>query len=141
MRTFFSLIGAGLVFAALSGAVLSWDGSVYLFNVLNEQQPFAANDRFINVLLHWPVVLGSRLTSNIVVLQTLLGLMYVTIPLTALALCWWVVRDGARELFVWPALAIGLGMLPGIFQFVAEANIVVFLFWPVVLAIVLSTLR
>lgn len=135
MRTFFGLMGIGVVFAALCGAALSWNGSVYLFQILDTQSPFVAQYRFINIHLHLPVLLVSNFTSNIIVLQTVFGLVYAAIPVIALALSWWIIRDRARFLFVWAAFGIGFGTLPGQFYFIAEANVTLQLFWPVLLAI------
>jgi hypothetical protein len=141
MRTYFGLTAIALVIAALCGAALSWDGSVYLFQVLDKQAPFVPHNRLINVPLHLPVLLASRLTSDLGLLRPIFGLSYVAVPLVALALCWWVVRERGRALFAWAALGIGLGTLPGQFIFVSEANIAVHLFWPVVLAILVRMPR
>lgn len=135
MRSYFGVMAIGLVFAALCGAALSWDGSGYLFETLDKQVPFVPNGRLITVPLLLPVLLVSHVTANPDVLQAIFGVTYAAIPLGALAASWWVVRDGARSLFVWAALAIGLGMLPGQFFFVAEANIALQLFWPILLAL------
>lgn len=135
MRTFFILISLALIIAALCGAALSWDGSAYLFQILDKQAPFTPNDRLINIPLHIPVLLVSRWTNNLAILRFVFGLIYVAIPAAVLALSWWIVRRDVRSLFVWPALGIGLGMLPGQFFFVSEANIATQLFWPLALAI------
>jgi hypothetical protein len=138
---FFGLIAVGLAFAVCCGAALSWDGSLYLLQVLDAQAPFVANGRLITWLLHWPVVVASWFTDDLSRLQLFFGLMYAAIPLLALATSWWVVRGRAPQLFVWAALGIGLGTLPGQFFFVAEATLTVQLMWPVLLAILVGMRR
>ncbi|RIK39971.1 MAG: hypothetical protein DCC55_16490 [Chloroflexi bacterium] len=135
MKAYFNLTAIGLFIAAFCGAALSWDGATYLFHLLDEQRPFIPNHRLINIPLQWPVLVSSRFTSDITVLRTIFGLSYVTVPLVALALSWWVVRHQARSLFVWAALGVGFATLPGQFLLVSEANIAIQLFWPIVLAI------
>jgi hypothetical protein len=141
LSTYFVLAGIGLVVAALSGAALSWDGSVYLFQLLDEQKPFSPHYRFINVVLQAPILLLSQVTSDLTILRTAFGLVYTSTPLLALAASWWVVRRTAPTLFVWAAFGIGFGLLPGQFGFIAEALLAVMLFWPVGLAILLGMHR
>ena len=135
------LIIMALCFAALCGGGLSWDGSGILFETLDKQIPFTTHLRLISVPLQLPVLLASRITDNPTILQTLFGLSYAAIPLVALSASWWVVRDRAPWLIVWPALGIGLGTLPGQFDFTSEAIIALQLFWPVLLALLLGMQR
>lgn len=129
------LIAGGLVLAGISGAGLSWDGSYMLFRILDSQAPFVAHNRWIVIPFHWLVLLSRRLTSNVTVLGILFGLVYVFIPILALAASWWVVRKSERSMFVWPVLGIGLGTLPGQFMLTTESTMAVQLFWPLLLAI------
>lgn len=137
LRPFWALIGVGLLFAAWSGAVLAWDGSVYLFQILDTQTPFVVDNRLVSVPLHLIVLLANNFTANITVLQTVFGLAYAAIPFAALAASWWIVGERQRHLFVWAAFGIGLATLPGQFNFVAEAYIALQLAWPIVLAVLL----
>lgn len=141
VRTFWGLIAAGLGIAAFGRAGVSWDGSVYLFNLLNDQRMFAPHSRYINLLLQWPVLLLSAVAGNTALLQIGIGLIYAALPLAALATCWWIARRDAPSLFVWAALGIALVMLPGVFNVVAEANIAIWLFWPLVLAVLIGIPR
>ncbi len=138
MTVFFALVGAGLLIAALSGAALSWDGGHYLFNILDRRAPFILHDRAIVVPLHLLVLLAQHATENMYVLRLIFGLADFSIPLVALGLSWFMVRDHAPALFMWPAFAIGLATLPGQLYVGTEATIAVQLFWPVLLAIVLG---
>lgn len=141
MRSFFGIMAVGLIFAALCHAALAWDGAIYLFEVLDNQRPYMPQQRLINWPLDWPIILISRVTSDLPFLATTFGLIYVTFQLSLLAAAWWVVRDKARTLFFWAALGLGLGMLPGQFYFVAEGNLTVQLAWPLVLAILTGIRR
>src|ERR1700754_3837231 len=141
LSAYFLLAGVGLFVAAFSGAALAWDGSVYLFQLLDDQRPFVPHYRLINIVLQAPVLILSMLTGDLAVLRAAFGLVYASIPLLALAASWWVVRQFAPELFVWAALGIGFGMLPGQFNFVAEALLSVLLFWPLGLAILVGLRR
>lgn len=140
LRLYFSLILLALVVASVSGAGLAWDGSYVLFKVLDTQAPFVVHNRWFVVPLQWPVLLASGYTSDLTILQSVFNLAYGLIPLIALAACWWIVRDKAPSLFVWPALGIGLVTLPGQLCFVSDANITLQLFWPIMLG-VLTGLR
>jgi len=141
MRAYFGLTAVGLIVAALCGAALSWDGSGYLFETLDKQVPFIPNGRLITLPLLLPVLLVSRVTANLGILQVIFGLTYAAVPLGALAASWWVVRDSARPLFVWAVFSIGLGMLPGQFNMTAEANVALQLFWPILLALLVGMRR
>jgi hypothetical protein len=137
MRFYFGLIIAALGFAAVSGAAMAWDGSYMLFKILDLQSPVPAHGRLVNVPFHWMVLLANRFTSDLSILQTVFALVYAAIPFMALALSWWVVRGYAEPLFIWVALGVGFGTLPGQLGFVNEALFAILLFWPIMLAILL----
>jgi hypothetical protein len=141
LSSYFLLAAVGLVVAALSGAALTWDGSLYLFQLLDDQRPFAPHYRFINYVMQTPVLVLSAVTGDLTVLRTAFGLVYAAVPFLALVTSWWVVRRTAPTLFVWAALGIGFGMLPGQFAFIAEAMLAVLFFWPLGLAILLGLER
>lgn len=138
MKVVFGLMSGALLIAVIAGAALSWDGSAYLFEMLDKQAPFTPNNRLINVPLQLPVLFVNRFTDNLFLLETIFGLMYVLVPLVALVAAWWITRRQAPSLFVWAVFGIGLGTLPGQFLLVAEANMVLQLYWPIVFAILLG---
>jgi hypothetical protein len=105
MRLYFGLIIVALGFAAVSGAPLSWDGNYILFKIVDLQPPFLPHNRLINIPLHWLVLLTSRMTGGLSILQTAFGLVHAAIPLIALAISWWKVRGYAEPPFIWAALA------------------------------------
>lgn len=137
MRFYFALTAIALIIAGLAGAALSFDGSTYLYGILESQAPHAPNDRYIYIPLHLPVLLADRYTDGLAIVRAVFGLVYAAIPITALLLCWWVVHDQARHLFIWPAISIGLGTLPGQFYLVSEGMYVAQLAWPIVLSLLL----
>jgi len=141
MRLYFGLISIALVVAALSGAALSWDGCYYLFKVLDSGQPFIPPNRYLGYVLQLSTLAVRVLTDDLTILQTVFGLTYAVVPLLALAACWWVVRRDAPALFIWPALSIGVGLLPGIFFLTAGGVQAVALFWPVLLGTLLGLPR
>lgn len=106
-----------------------------MFKIVDLQSPVPAHDRLVNIPLHWMVLLANRFTSDRSVLQTVYGLVYAAIPFMALALSWWVVHGYAEPLFIWVALGVGFGTLPGQLCFACEALFAILLFWPIILAI------
>lgn len=138
---FFGLIGGGLIFAALSRAALTWDGSYILFKALDSQTPFIAHGRWFTVILQLPALLLSKVTDNMTLLGIVFSLCYAAIPFIALLLAWWVVRRVNPGLFVWAAFGIALVSLPGQFFFVSEALLALQLSWPFLLAFMVGVRR
>lgn len=141
MRLYFSLTAVALIVAALCGAALSWDGSYYLFKTLDDQVPLAPHGRVTDTLLQAPVVLVSHYVGDMAVLRAVFGLIYAAIPLVTLAASWWIVRKRAPILFVWAALGIEVGTLPGQLSLTSEGIQVIQLFWPILLSIILRVPR
>lgn len=135
MRLYFGLTASALLFGVACRAPLAWDGSWYLFNILNAQTPYVPFGRFITIPLHYPVVLASTVTSDLRILGTVFGLVYIAIPMTALIASWWIVRPYAPSLFLWAALGLGVGTLPGQLLFASEGIQAVQLFWPILLSV------
>ena len=134
MRLYIALTGVALAIAAVCGAPLAWDGSYYLVKVLDTQGLWMPHNRLSNILLQWPVLLASHVTDNLAILRLTFALPYLATPLVAVAAGWWIVRRPSPDLFVWAALGIGLGTLPGQFNMNSEDLQAVQLFWPVLLA-------
>lgn len=130
-----ALVALTSLTAAFAGLPLAWDGSYFLFRVLNEQSPLLTNvhNRLLLGILTFPVFLASQLTENFGILRFVFSLSYAAVPFVALACCWIVVRR-RPDLFVWPTLGICVALLPGSVLFVSEALIVAELSWPLLLA-------
>ncbi len=141
MKLFFVLVSLALIVGAVAGGALLWDGSYYLYKALDTNVPYVPHGRLINIPLQWPVILISHFVTDINVLKLIFGLVYALVPLSSLLLSWWIVKDEKPELFVWCALGIGFGTLMLQLSFIAEAIIVIQLFWPVMLAIVIRPRR
>ncbi len=126
----------GVVAAFATRLALSWDGSYFLVDVLDQGKPVMLHRRPTMMLFQVPAWLGSLVTSNTRVLGFLFTLPYVLVPLVALGLSWLVVRGTRPALIVWPAIGIGLITLPGQAFFVSESVIAAQFVWPLVLALI-----
>jgi hypothetical protein len=143
MRLYFAFIVLALLVAALSGVGLAWDGGFTLYSILDSQSPQISYDRFTQIPLHWLLVQLSHVTSDLNILRTSFGLGYALLSLLALAASWWIVRtsEDRRPLFIWAALGIGLGTLPGQVCVVCQAMTSVQLFYPIFLSILIRMPR
>ncbi len=134
-------VALGLVVAVFCGAALSWDGSGLLFQVLDTRAPVVPHQRWIHIIMQAPSLLASGLSGNLVAAELLYGATWALLPLGGLIASWWIVRERRPELFVWPILSIGIGLLPGMFNLTAEANAALVLCWPLMLATIVGLRR
>ncbi|CAG0927119.1 hypothetical protein TFLX_00364 [Thermoflexales bacterium] len=141
MKFFFAVVAIALIFGAMVGGAILWDGSYYLYKALDTGEPYAPHGRFINVPLQWPVIWASQVIGDVNVLKTLFGLMYALVPLGSLLIAWWIVRRSQPALFIWAALGVGFGTLMLQLTFIAEAILVLHLFWPVLLGLLVPPRR
>lgn len=141
MKIFFGLVSLAFFGIALSGAALAWDGSYYLFELLDQREPFIAHNRLVAFPFQMIVLLASYVTNDVSILKMVFGLAYALVPILSMAAAWWIVRKNTRPLFVWAVLGIGLGTLPGLLPLFAEAIMVVQLFWPILLGILVPPRR
>lgn len=141
VKTCLSLMAAAFIIIGLSDAALAFDGSTYLYSVLENQRPHTPNNRLVNLPLHVPVLMAAHVTSNMATLRLVFGLTYAAIPLIALSLSWWVVRERAPWLFVWPMIGFGLVILPGQFYLISEGIFSLQLAWPVALSVLVGLPR
>lgn len=137
MRIFFGAIIFALSVAAISGAVLAWDGSFQFLSALASQSPYIPHNRLMVLFPQGLLLLISQVTHSFIVLQSLFGLVYVAITVTSLYVSWLILRERAPWLFIWVAFGLGLGTLPGQFPMYSEATLVVHLFWPLFLIMLL----
>ena len=61
----FVVAGFGALYGALSNMAVSWDGSYYLFNTLESQQPFEPHLRFVNAITQAPTLIAQRFTDQL----------------------------------------------------------------------------
>lgn len=143
MRSYFALIGLGLIVTAVAGVGLAWDGGYALFNILDTQSPNVAYGRYTQLPLHWIVIQASHLSANLPFLRITFGIVYASLTFLALVASWWIVRDReySSPLFLWAALGIGLGTLPGQVCAVCQSIVSVQLFYPILLAILIGIPR
>jgi hypothetical protein len=129
------VLTAGSVLAvALANVPLAWDGSYFLFTVLNDQQTLLIYHRRVESVLTAPVVAAAAVTDDVSVLRTVFCVMYAAVPLVAIGCSWAVVRRRRPDLFVWPIIGIALALLPGRAVAFAESLIAAQLIWPLMLA-------
>jgi hypothetical protein len=127
----------GALTAAVSGVALSWDGSAYLFNALDSQQPFVPHGRVVDVLIQAPTLLAQTFTDRLGILRLVFGLSYLSIPVLALLASFIVVRRKPR-MFIWPVLAVCVATLPGQVNPSSEALQSSQLIWPILLAAIVG---
>jgi hypothetical protein len=137
VRLYFILVAGALIVAAICGDALAWDGSYYLFETLDNQTPYAPHGRLHDLLLNLPALEASHLIQDFTIIRLVFNLSYIILPLATLAASWLIVRKRAPALFVWPALAIGLGTLPGQISLTSEGIQAAQLGWPILLATLL----
>jgi len=142
----FSVREVQLVFAILvltasvetwGRVVEAWDGSNYLFSILEYRSAFAPHHRATDDVVQWFVSqVVIKAVSNVAVVELAFGLTYALIPVASIGLCWWIVRRHEMTLILWPLLAMAATATGLIFQ-VSEVSVMTWMAWPVVcLAIV-----
>jgi len=136
---FFALVATALIWAALCGDPLSWDGAFVFFVTLDRQFPFFDRGRAINAVLETPLLAVSHFSNNFTILRAVFCICYASVPGLGLALSWIICRERRPALFIWPALSISLAMLPGQFNFNSEAFMAASFAWPVFLAGLIGT--
>ena len=141
LRACFGPLALGYLVAIICGAALAWDSGGIFFQMLDMQAPVTPNQRWLNAIVQAPALLASNFSDNLGLLGFVFGVTWALLPLGALAASWLIVRCRAPELFLWPVLTIGLGLLPGIFYLGTEANIALMLAWPIFLATLLGVSR
>lgn len=124
-----------------TGLHFIWDGSYQFTRTLLDQSPFFHETRFHSWLLWWPTVWLSHFTDHIPTLGFIYGLPFALAPAAGLLLSWWIVRQRAPWLILWPALGITAGTLPGQVFIINDSILQQHLFWPVFLGLLLPLTR
>lgn len=125
------LIGA--VAASASRMALSWDGSNYLFQILDRRQPWVPYQRYALYPLEAPTLLADALTDNVSAISFVFSATYALVPVLAL----WLSRIASNrrpEYFAWCAVGIAL-TLPAQAFMVSEAVVAVQLWWPLLVLV------
>lgn len=138
MKLFFAAIALAFVVLVVYVGPLSWDGGWILFSILDSGAPARYADRLISLPLHSVVLAAARLTDDLRVIMRVFSSIYAGMPVVGLTLSWCVVRRVNPRAFIWPALGIGLGTLPGQFNFLSDSIMALNLFWPVYVWILCS---
>lgn len=133
----FAVAVVGAVAAGALNVALSWDGSYYLFNVLESGQPFTPHQRLVNAITQGPTLLAQHFTDRMDVLRLVFGVSYMILPIIALLACFVVVRR-RPAMFVWAVIGICLATLPGQVNASSEAIQVAQMIWPLLLAAIVG---
>jgi len=124
-----SLAAAAFVVAAFCLASLTWDGSYYLLQTLQDGAPMVPHRRWINWALLQPVLWARPMASAPVELAVIHGLMCSLLPLLSLAACLLMLRGEYARLRFWAVLGILLAPLPGQIVLVGEVTPALQLGW------------
>ena len=138
-RGFFVTTAVAFALLGASGSALSFDGSTYLYGLLERQALFTPHDRYVSVPMQCIVLLLCHLTSDLALLRAMYGLTYATIPLLALGMSWQLLKRRAPNVFIWPVFGIAFGSIWMQFHFTAESLMAVQLSWPLLIAMAVGT--
>lgn len=69
-----SIISIGFIILGLSGAAALWDGGYFLFHILNDQEPFIANNRFYLLPIQLITIAVDTVTNNAALSQSIYSL-------------------------------------------------------------------
>lgn len=139
----FAVFTSGLLVAAVLGLPLAWDSSAYLYQLLASGSPFTPHGRLIDVPLQAPALLVAKADPgpDLTGARLAFALAYAAVPAIAILSCWWILHGRNTALLLWPALGIGMTLLPGLANFGSEAMIAVELSWPILCAATIGIRR
>jgi hypothetical protein len=122
------------IVAAVAGTARTWDGSFYLFHLLERKKALSIHHRVGVVPLQWPALVAQRFTSSPGALAGALSAGYASVPILSLLGSWLLVRRRSPRLFVWASVGILVCLGAGqVFQ-ISEALVLCQLSWPLLLA-------
>lgn len=130
-----SILGLTVAYACWCRAPLIWDGACQLNSTLIRQVPYHYLTRFHSYLLWWPTVWASRFTTNITALSTIFGLPFLLAPVAAVGISWWLVKNDAPHLIIWPIFGVCAGSLPGQIFVINDSIFQLNLFWPILVSV------
>lgn len=121
-----------LFFVTVVRLPLMWDGSYYVFRILDEGRPFVVYDRYSVVPLHLPTLLVGRLSGSVDAASYVFSFTYALVPVLAAALAWYWHRN-VRTALLWSIIGITVSVLPAQAFSTSEAVIATQLWWPLFL--------
>jgi hypothetical protein len=126
------------IVAGVAGTARTWDGSFYLFHLLERKRALSIHHRVGVIPLQWPALVAQRFTSRPGVLAGALSAGYASVPILSLVGSWLLVRRRAPRLFVWASVGtlvcVGAGQ---VFQ-ISEAIVLCQLAWPLLFAVLIG---
>jgi hypothetical protein len=138
VQIFFALVLLGLGIAVISDAPLAFDAASHFFLLLDHHQFVVHHHRFINIPLQIPMLAATWLTQNARVFRLIYCATYASVPALSLAASWLICRSRRPSLFIWPAMSICIGALPGQLYFTSECILSATLMWPALLGVLLA---
>lgn len=130
-----SILLLTVAYACWCRTALIWDGAYQLNASLISQVPYRYLTRFHSFFLWWPTIWASRFTSNPTLLATLFGLPFLLAPVVAVAGSWWMVKNDAPHLIIWPIFGVCAGSLPGQIFVINDSIFQLSLFWPILMSL------
>ena len=124
-------------YACWCRAPLIWDGAYQFDMTLALQHPYVYCTRFHTWFLWWPTVWASRMTDNVMLLQSLFGLPFLLAPAAGVLLSWWIVREHSPRLVVWAVFGVAVGTLPGQIFVINDSIFQLNIFWPVLFGLLI----
>lgn len=123
---------AYLGIATSTRSPLMWDGSYYLFRILDDGQPFVVYQRYSVVPLHLPTLVVGRLSGSVDAASYVLSFTYALVPVLILGAAWcWHRID--RPALLWSVVGVTASVMPAQAFFVGEAVIAVQIWCPLLM--------
>ena len=129
--------------AAFTESPLAWDGSHYLFRLINETSIFVPFHRYTAAAWQAPAVVAWWLTGSLAACRFIYCATLAGVPLLAFAASWWMLRERkpSDELLAWVAVGVTFPTLPAQIFFVAESVQALQLSWPLIVAAAVTPTR
>ncbi len=128
-----ALLSLAAVYGCFCRVPLIFDGAYQFDMTLAMQRPYVYLTRFHTWFLWWPTVWASRVTDNVMLLQSLFGLPFLLAPAIGLLLSWWMVHRAAPHQIIWVVFGVAAGTLPGQIFVINDSILQLHLFWPVLM--------
>ncbi|WPL11252.1 MULTISPECIES: hypothetical protein [Thiorhodovibrio] len=128
-----AMVAGSYLIAALAGLPLYADGGHYLFRIIVDGLPYVPDGRLAAVIPQLPAWLLVQLDASLVALRLAFSAGYLLLPFLSLLACWLIVRSSVPWLMVLPASGALLNQINA--SAVSELLAIVYLMWPLVLAL------
>ena len=128
----FGAVLLALSIAAGLRAPLAYDGSYFLFRVLDSRQLMVPHGRIVYIPIQLAALIAAHFSDSVQVIGLIFSGVTASVPALGLLVSWLVCRR-RPSLFLWPAIAICIIKLPGLMFFTSQQRLAVTLMWPALL--------